>query len=216
VITHSFVVAVVESYTIAAKQIRWLAQILPNHWELIFVDDGSDPAIPIPEERPANFQLLRTGEVRQPGEWTQHLAINKGVALARGRYILKSDIDHVFTPEAIAAADRFEGDMMLFHRRVGVLTEDLRLEPFDWTLSSLVVDDIYLVRKELFVSLGGYPDRLENQDLTRHYGGGGCFLWAYSRKPEAAPPAGALIFAVPDTHERFHSLSRVRVSEIQS
>jgi hypothetical protein len=217
-ITHSFIVSVVESYKIAARQIRWLARILPDNWELIFIDDGSNPPIPIPEETPRNFVLLRTGEIRAPGEWTQHLAINSAVKLARGEYILKSDIDHIFTPSAISTADRFEGDMMLFNRWVGLLKEDFP-ELFIERLTIEVpspVDDIYLIRKELFVSLGGYPEQLEGENLTRHYGGGGCFLWPYSRKAEAQPPADALIYVIPDTHETFHSLPRVKASEYKA
>ncbi len=211
-ITHSFIVSVVESYAIAARQVRWLARILPENWELIFIDDGSMPPISLPFERPAHLRLLRTGEVRKPGEWTQHLAINKGVNRARGTYILKSDIDHVFTPEAITCADRFKGDMMLFNRKAGLLTDDFQIKPLPEFVHS-PVDDIYLIRKELFLSLGGYPTKLGNEDLTRHYGGGGCFLWEYSRKAEAEPPPEALIYVVPDTHEKFHSLPRVKASE---
>jgi len=203
-VTHSFIVSVVESYAIAARQIRWLARTLPDNWELIFVDDGSDPPIAIPDERPANFQLLLTGEVRKPGEWTQHLAINKAVALARGQYILKSDIDHVFTPDAIAAADRFTGDMMLFHRRAGVLADDFKIELIDHPVNS-PVDDIYVIRKSLFLSSGGYPET-----VTRKYGGAGKFLWEYSRRPDAAPTEDALIFVTPDSHETYHSLTRAQ------
>jgi hypothetical protein len=203
VISHSLIIAVLESYAMAAKQVRWLAKILPANWELILVDDGSEPPIMPPEDRPENFLLIRTGQVRKRGEWTQHLAINQAAPFARGRYIVKSDIDHVFTPAAIAAADAFAGDMMLFHRRAGLLTESFEFQVIDHAVIS-PADDIYAIRRDLFLSLGGYPEY-----LTRRYGGGGCFLWEYSKRPEAQPPEGALIYVTPDTHEQYHNLPRV-------
>lgn len=199
-ITHSFIVAVVESYAMVEKQVRLLTRLLPSNWELILVDDGTVPAIPMPSETPAHFQMLRTNEIRKPGEWTQHEAINKAVATARGTYIVKSDIDHVFTPEAVAAAERFTGDMMLFHRRAALLTDNLTIWPLEHEVHS-PVDDIWIMRRDLFLELGGYP-------VTRRYGGAGKAFWEYSRKPEAQPSPDARIFVTPDTHEKYHGLER--------
>ncbi len=177
-ITHSLIVSVVESYAMAARQVRWLATILPDHWELIFVDDGSTPEIPIPEQRPKHFQLLRTAEVRQPGEWTQHLAINAGVRVARGEYFIKSDIDHVFSREAIEVADRYRHDMLLFNRRPAIFRDDFSVELLPGSVTS-PADDIFLMRKSLFESLGGYPAD------WRHYGTGGYNFWEYSKREAA-------------------------------
>lgn len=193
--------AVLESYRMAEKQFRWLARILPSTWELIFIDDGSSPQIPFPVVHPPAFQFLRTNPRRKLNEWTQKAAINLGVELARGHYLVKNDIDHIFTPEAIQAADRFQGDMMLFHRSAGVLTDDLRIVEVDHKVFSLV-DDIYVIKKSLFNARGGYPH-------TRLYGDGGKTFWEYSQKPEAQPPEGALVYVAPDSHEQYHKLPRV-------
>lgn len=198
--------AVLESYSMAQKQIRLLSQILPESWELIFVDDGSVPSIPIPETVHKNFVLVRTGEVRKPGEWTQHLAINKAVEIARGEYIIKNDVDHVFTSGVIEVISEFKGDMLLFRREAGYLSEDL-------TITSLKnqhpvhspIDDIYVVRKRIFQDMGGYP-----VEATRKYGGMGRFLWKYSEAHEARHiPEKALIYVVPDDRETYHNLVRV-------
>jgi len=201
VITHSLVIAVVESYGMVEKQCRLMAELLPEHWEMILVDDGSDPIIPFPAVRPQHFALFRTFEQRQQGEWTQKLAINKGVNSAHGEYIVKSDMDHVFTAGAIAAADRFRGDMMLFHRKAARLNEDLTIEALYHDVSS-PVDDIYVMRKQLFVDRGGYP-------VTRQYGAAGKCFWDLSRRPEAQPPDDALIYVVPGEYATYHGLKRV-------
>lgn len=198
-ITHSFIMAVVESYAMSKRQIRWLAQILPDNWELIFVDDGSDPPIEVPNETPKTFHLIRTREVRRPGEWTQKAAINRAVAEARGTYFVKSDVDHIFTREAIEAANSFTGDMLLFTRKAGLFDDNFNLKAFPEHEVYSPVDDIYVIRKDLFISLGGYP-------VTRRYGGAGKFLWPYSR---GSKPSPALVYVMPDTHETYHSLERV-------
>ncbi len=204
-ITHSFIVSVLESYAMVDKQARLLSRILPDNWELILVDDGSDPPIPTPVEVPGNFTLIRTGEIRQDGEWTQHLAINRAVAVAQGEYIVKNDIDHVFTPGAIEAVNEFTGDMLLFHREAGRLNDDLTVTPLpDHHVYSLV-DDIYTVRKSIYTGLGGYGP-------SREYGSGGKFLWEYSQSGAVRhPPKKAVVYVVPDTEETYHNLVRKRV-----
>lgn len=200
-ITHSFVVACLESYRMADKQIRHMARILPANWEMVFVDDGSDPAIEIPEERPANFVLARLSSDRKAGEWTQKVAINHGVSLAAGAYIVKNDIDHVFTPEAIAVADAFTGDFMRFRRSPGYLADSLEITPIEHSLIQTVVDDIFVMKRSIFVERGGYGN-------VRKYGLGGKAFHDISEKPEAQPREGANIWVVPPTHEPYHSLER--------
>lgn len=203
-ITHSLIIAVVESYTMVNRQVRLLAKLLPENWELILIDDGSVPEISIPEERPANTVIIRATEKRKPGEWTQKLQINKAVPLARGEYIVKNDIDHVLTVNAIVAADRFNGDMMLFHRRAGVLQDDLSIKSIHHRVQS-PIDDIYVMRKQLFLDLGGYP-------VTRRYGNAGLCFKEYSGRDEARPSRDAVIYVVPESHATYHKLPRVRES----
>ncbi len=198
-ITHSLIVAVLESYAMVDKQCELWARTIPDNWEVILVDDGSEPAIPYPETHPAHFQMLRINSNRKSGEWTQHEAINFGVRFTVGDYLVKSDIDHVFTPQAIEAANQFDGDMMLFERRAGIIDND-EIKAIDHPVYS-PVDDIWCMKRSLFLERGGYPS-------TRKYGTAGKAFWDLSRKPEAQPMAGAVIFVTPDTHEKYHSLER--------
>lgn len=196
-VTHSLVIAVLDSHAMVAKQQRYLNRLLPENWELILVDDGSTPMLPFPEAR-------RYESHRQPGEWTQKAALNYAIGVwTRGDWIVKLDIDHILTAEAILAAEECVQEMMLFHRKAGRLTDDLAIEPLDIPVTS-PVDDIWLMRKSLFLALGGYPE-----PYTRRYGGAGKCFWEYSRRPESQPPDGALIYVTPAPLETYHNLPRV-------
>ena len=202
-ITHSMIIACLKSYEMAHRHIRWLAQVLPDNWELIFVDDGSEPPIEIPVARPKNFTLLRTYEKRALGEWTQKLAINRGVALARGEWLVKTDIDHVFTRRAVEIADAFRGDAQVFRRRLGYLSEALTLADVPGESLYSTVDDIWVCRISLFRELGGYAPH-----ALRRYGGGGNILHPWTQDFSKVP-SDALIYVVPDYLMRFHDLPRI-------
>jgi hypothetical protein len=204
VITHSLMMAVVDSHAMVGKQSRWLAKILPPTWELILIDDDSAEPIGLPDQQPRETTLMPYRSNRKPGEWTQKEAINAGAELARGRYLVKSDIDHIFTPEALRAVERFGGDMLLFERHAGRLRDDLTVEPLKIHVSS-PVDDVWAMRLDLFRSRGGYP-----QPYLRRYGAGGSCFWDLSRKPDAQPHPGAPIYVTPSDFESYHSLARVR------
>ena len=82
-IRTSVIISVLESYAVVRAQCRHLSRILPADWELILLDDGSQPPIEFPEWRPANFTLVHT---RNFHPWTQPIARNLGGRLACGKF----------------------------------------------------------------------------------------------------------------------------------
>ncbi len=80
----SIIISVLESYEIVRRQCRHLASIMPEDCELILLDDGSDPPLPMPEQRPKRFSLVYT---RNLTPWTQPIARNFGARLSRGEYV---------------------------------------------------------------------------------------------------------------------------------
>src|SRR5262245_17810419 len=116
----SLIVPVLESYDVVVRQCRHLQAILPDDWEFLLLDDGSEPPLPMPAERPRNFTLIYT---RNYAPWTQPIARNLGARLARGRYLFFTDIDHIVSHEAVDAVRRFAGSRMLFPRSFAVLDE---------------------------------------------------------------------------------------------
>lgn len=200
-ITHSYIVTCLESYAVAQKQVQWLARILPRNWELIFVDDGSVPPIVLPEQQPVNTRLIQTLDIRP---WTQDIARNKAAALAQGQYLLMTDIDHVFTAKALAYIERFEGNMGRFHRRAGIFVEGTP-RPLSVYVKP-VPPNVYLIRRDVFMDLGGYDESL---CTGRYTGTDAFFIRKYEAKYGRILLVGSGVFVIPEPYEKFHQLSRI-------
>lgn len=133
----SIIISVLESYDVVNRQIQHFDRILPEDWELILMDDGSDPVIidELAEKYPAafsivanrnNFFIFETNENKIP--WHQPQARNEGAELANGEYLFFTDIDHVLTKEAIQSVnDSMPFHKMVFPRTWAVLNPDGRI-----------------------------------------------------------------------------------------
>jgi len=165
----SIVIAILDSHEVVRRQIRHFEGMdLSDAVEIVFVDDGSEPPIKVLEPGLRNFRLLKTHDYRP---WTQGLARMKGIAAARGEYILCTDIDHIISREAVDFALQFTGDKAIFQRRFAYLDEDGNLvvdkeKLLAWGLNPMAIRDgqlsdgvhgnTWLMRKSVFQELGGY------------------------------------------------------------
>lgn len=164
----SIIIAVLNSHEIVRRQfLFWSKMQLPDGVEFILVDDGSDPPILYPEIPVKNLTIHQTNDFRP---WTVSLARNKGAELAKGEYIIMTDIDHILVQETILQAYEFTGDRRYFQRYFGFLTEDGNFSQDGKTLleygltkefqrrnfKAPVHGDSFLMRKELFFKAGGY------------------------------------------------------------
>jgi len=154
-IQYSYIVTCLESYEIAEQQIKWLSQILPETWELIFVDDGSNPPIKIPQVTPKNTIILRTNNYKP---WTQDIARNLAARRARGKYLLMMDIDHILIPGAVQEMEKYDGKMCQFERHCGRFV-DGKPQPVP-EKANLIPPNIYLILRSVFLNLGGYDESL--------------------------------------------------------
>jgi predicted glycosyltransferase involved in capsule biosynthesis len=185
----SIVVAVLESYKIAERQILHMRHILSGlDAEFILVDDGSDPSIynalslcesmfnqeKIELEKtvariiclPFKFTIVETNDAR---EWSQPAARNTGASFARGEYILFTDIDHILTRECIEESIGFTGDKMHFERRRAILTENLDINRNHADMMEYAYPNeleridshfnTFVIKKDLFVDLNGYDEK---------------------------------------------------------
>lgn len=173
-IKATILICVLNSHEIVKRQLKWFEkQEFPDDVEILLVDDGSDP--PITGEC-RNLRIHATNDFRP---WTQPLARNEGAEIARGEYIICTDIDHVITRSLVELVRNTEYDVVRFRRQLGVLTEDAELTqdheelvkygiPRDRTKLRLSAHgNSYAIRRELFLALGGsqkrpvYPNRDE-------------------------------------------------------
>lgn len=168
----SIIIAFYNSHKAVARQVKHFKSMnLPDDIEFIFVDDGSNPPHDIANYDLKNLRLHHTNDKRP---WTQGLARNTGSKLAKGEYLLMTDIDHILSKKAIMDVYNFTGQKMIFRRYFGVLledgsfTQDLnilreygldvdRLKPHRGLYAS-VHGNTFAMKKSLFETLGGYNE----------------------------------------------------------
>lgn len=121
----SLIIPCLNSHEIVRRQILHWHQIgMPTpDVEIIIMDDGSDPSLLGRVSWPwtGSVRIIPTNDFRP---WTWALARNAGARLARGEYLLMTDIDYILPRAAIDAARKFTGDKLRFKREFGVLDED--------------------------------------------------------------------------------------------
>ena len=88
-------------------------------WELVVVDDGSQPPVALPErllvDNAARVTLVRHASARGPSE-----ARNSGVAAARGEVVTFLDDDDMLAPSAVTeSAEAFDADIDCLFVTVG-------------------------------------------------------------------------------------------------
>jgi hypothetical protein len=163
----SLIVNVLESYEVVRRQLLYLDGVLTPACELIVVDDGSVPSLDATcAAAPKRFAFrLHCTHDRRP--WTQPSARNAGARLARAPKLLFFDIDHIVTPDVLAACLAYGGDKLHWRRRPGILDERGRLVTDPAVLRAYGLTDAapsvhgnsFLIRADLFRRLGGYDER---------------------------------------------------------
>ena len=175
----SIVIPFLNSHELVRRQVLWFSRLdIPDTVELIFMDDGSDPPLVIPEPPCRNFRLIPTNDFRP---WTSSLARNRAAKEARGEYFLMTDGDYIVTEEAVKRGLEFTGDREGFKRFFGVLDENAELRTDEETLLRYGVNAGYLrsrrgrisphpnnfiISRRVWDMIGGYD---EARILRREY-----------------------------------------------
>ena len=110
----SVIMAVYNTEAYVGKAIESVMAQTYAHWELIVVDDGSTDASVEEIRRNLNSRITLVLQERNQG--VAH-ALNRAMALAKGKYIARHDADDVSLPERFAAQVAF----METHPEVGIL-----------------------------------------------------------------------------------------------
>lgn len=186
------------------------------NWELIFVDDGSNPPITMPPweegyERPQR-RIMYTNDTRP---WTQGLARNRAADAAKGSWLLMTDVDHVFTSEAIEEAERFSATpyyatVLHFRRVCGLLQEDLSLRPLpELPCVPGVHGNTFLIRAEDFKTVK-YRPKPGHDWGAGYWGEDADFMTRLTGNNRffRAEFGSATTYVIPNTHAQFHTLNR--------
>jgi glycosyltransferase involved in cell wall biosynthesis len=226
--THALIIAVLESYEYVRRQLLWLNKFMPDfpQWEVIFVDDGSDPEIPFMDGLNFTYRLFRTHDKR---DWSQPCARNFGAKNTAAKYLLFTDIDHMISCAAIQACSVFDGDKLHFQRIRGILDEfgGLRLDRKSLDAAGCTEDEFsrvdehyntFMIRRSVFDLLNGYDEKFcgkyggDDTDFSNRYGA----LHAQGKCKRSVGKA-ALIYVAPcpkeDRAELFHGIRRRTVAE---
>ena len=187
----SIIIPVLNSKEVVRRQLLHFDRMeLPDDVELILVDDGSDPPLDVPakitsivtpasrsmsvSDSPFSFRLTvhQTNDTRP---WTWALARNEGARLAKGQYLLMTDIDHILSRELIEDARTFGEQKLHFKREFGILDEDGRfsqdmdvlmsygLKASQFKRNGLRIGPLpnnFCMRADVFWELGGYVEHL--------------------------------------------------------
>jgi hypothetical protein len=141
--------------------------------EVLFMDDGSDPPLQMPDNPPRNFMIHATNDFRP---WTSSLARNRGAKLATGEYLLMTDGDYILTRAAVMRCLEYGGDRLGFRRQFAVLDENGNFTQDKSVLLAWGLPESrfhsrkgltfsphpnnYLMRRQLFLDMGGYDEKL--------------------------------------------------------
>jgi hypothetical protein len=176
VVRLSIVIPFLNSHELVRRQVLWFKKLnIPDETEVIWMDDGSDPPIEIPDAPCKNFRLVPTNDKRP---WTSSLARNKAAKMAQGEYFLMTDGDYIVTQQAVDRAMRFNGDREGFKRYFGILDENGELKTDEYNLLKYGVNAEYLhlrkgkisphpnnyvISRRVWDMIGGYnEDRIIN------------------------------------------------------
>jgi len=83
--------------------------VAPEALEVVLVDYGSGPVHREDIARAAAAHGARVTRVEAGGLWNRSRALNCGLRVARGRYLLCTDVDMIFSPNFVAELLRHHG-----------------------------------------------------------------------------------------------------------
>jgi hypothetical protein len=185
----SIIVSILNSHEIVRRQILYFSKLgVSSDVEILYMDDGSDPPLSwVDAELGFPVKNLHIIPVNNPKLWSRadgmfadgrvSVARNLGAKIARGEFLLMTDIDYIITDEAIEAGCNLKYDKAGFKRQFGVLLEDgtitqnlevlrsfgLMEERIEKRLVFPPHPNNFIMRKSTFWEIGGYRENIADK-----------------------------------------------------
>jgi len=143
-----------------AEWLRWSNNAMAAI-EIVIVDDGSpEPAIDV--MRSEGLPKLRIFRVLEDQPWRQHGARNIGAHVAKGQWLLLTDIDHVLTAAAADALlkrlGKLDADTAYFLHRIEA---DTGLPTLNESGDRKPHPNSFVMTRDMFWRVGGYDEEFE-------------------------------------------------------
>lgn len=150
---------------------------LPDDVEILYMDDGSNPPL---TGSLNNLRIIPVGNPRNDDgifyDGRVSIARNLGAKLAKGEFLLMTDIDYIIRKENIEYARNLKYDKARFKREMGVILEDGTvtqdldvLRQYGLLEERIKVRGVqisphpnnFIIRKSTFMDMGGYRENLQ-------------------------------------------------------
>lgn len=125
----SIIISVFQSHEIVRRQIlHWERIGIPDDVEILLMDDGSEPAL-THNSSLKNLHIIPVNNPRNDSDGIFYdgrvsIARNMGARMAKGEFLLMTDIDYIIMPSCIEYARNMKYDKARFKRAMGVILED--------------------------------------------------------------------------------------------
>ena len=175
----SIIVSIFNSHEIVRRQLLNFERMnLPDDVEILYMDDGSTPPL---EGNLKNLHIIPVNNPRDDSDGLFYdgrlsIARNMGARLAKGEFLLMTDIDYIIRKEDIEAGRTLKYDKQGFRREFGVILEDGTItQDYDVLRQYGLLEERirtrgvqltphpnnFIMRKSTYFDVGGYREELQ-------------------------------------------------------
>lgn len=175
----SIIISIYNSHEIVRRQILHYSKMnLPDDVEILLMDDSSNP--PLSGEL-KNLRIIPVNNPRDDSDGIFYdgrlsIARNMGARLAKGEFLLMTDIDYIIREADIEAGRNMKYDKQSFKREFGVILEDGTVtQDLDILRQYGLTEDRiktrgtqlsphpnnFIMRKTTYFDMGGYREKLQ-------------------------------------------------------
>jgi len=230
--SYALIFAVLQSYEYVKRQIQYMNGFMHKYpeWEVIIIDDGSEPSIISQVDLSLAKFRLRVVQSFDTRNWSQPCARNLGAKLSGAGMLLFTDIDHAICEQAVIDTMLYKGHKLHYQRVRGVLLEDGNVErspeillehhcPADRINQRDQHYNTFAVRHWIFDLMGGYDPRFcgayggDDTDFSNRYS----YLCRTLKRVDTSDNSEAELIVYPDaksdTQHLFHDIRHKIVAE---